>query len=68
MASKRCEGTRRMQRGRTFGTFKCGRVARFVFQIYVGTSNTHYVCGGDDGCLGSITSGYPANNMRELTK
>jgi hypothetical protein len=64
----RCEGRRRKQRGHVFGTFACGRKARFVFQTYVGLSRTHYVCGGDDGCVGSITSGYPANNMRELGK
>ena len=55
-----------MQRGRVFGTFKCGRKARFVFQTYVGLCRTYYVCGGDDGCVGSLTSGYPAQNMRAL--
>lgn len=68
MTSKRCEGTRRMWRGNRLGDFKCGRVARYVFQTYVGLSRTHYVCAGDDGCMGSLTGGYPANNVRELTK
>ena len=64
--STRCEGTRRMWRGRVLGNFKCGRKATHVFQTYVGTCTTHYVCGGDDGCVGSITHGYPAQNMRKL--
>lgn len=67
MKTPRCEGKRRMWRGRTLGTFKCGRKATYVFQTYVGTSNTHYVC-NEDECLRHITGGYPANNMRELGK
>lgn len=63
--ARRCEGKRRMWRGHRLGNFKCGRKARFVFQSYVGTSTTHYTC-GDNECVGSITSGYPANNWREL--
>lgn len=62
----RCQGKRRKQRGHVFGLFACGRKATHVFQTYVGTSTTHYVCGGDEGCVSSITSGYPAMNMRAL--
>lgn len=62
----RCEGKRRMWRGHTLGTFKCGRKATHVFQTYVGLSTTHYVCGGEDGCVQSITGGYRAMNFREL--
>lgn len=66
MASKqRCQGKRRMQRGRTFGTYKCGRVARYVFQTYVGLSRSHYTC-GDDECTASLTHGYGANNYRAV--
>lgn len=62
-----CQGKRRMQRGRTFGTFKCGRKARFTFQTYVGLSRSHFVC-GEQECTSSITQGYGANNWRELGK
>lgn len=66
MASKkRCEGKRRKWRGRTLGTFACGRNATYTFQSYVGLCTTHYVC-DDAECLRHITSGYPANNMRAL--
>jgi hypothetical protein len=64
--SRKCEGKRRMWRGRTLGNFKCGRKARFTFQTYVGTTKTHYVCGLDDGCVSSITGGYRAMGFREL--
>lgn len=63
---RRCQGRRRMWRGHTLGLYACGRKARYVFQSYVGLCTTHYVCDGDDGCLASITSGYPAMNMRAL--
>lgn len=65
MKNPRCAGKRRMWRGHTLGTYKCGRVARYVFQSYVGTCTTHYVC-ADAECLASITHGYRAMNMREL--
>lgn len=61
----RCEGQRRMQRGHTFGKFKCTRKAKYVFQTYVGTSNTHYTC-GDSECTSSITEGYGVNNYRAI--
>jgi hypothetical protein len=61
----RCGGKRRMWRRHTLGTYKCGRKAKFVFQTYVGLCNTHYTC-GDDECVRSLTSGYPAQNMRRL--
>lgn len=66
MASKkRCEGKRRMWRGRTLGTFKCGRSAKIVFQTYTGLTVTHYSC-GEDECMRHITSGYPFHNVRDL--
>ena len=61
-----CEGKRRMWRGGVLGTFKCGRKARFSFTTRVGLTRVHYVCGGDDGCVGSITHGYPAHDWHEL--
>ena len=61
----RCEGRRRMWRGHTLGTFKCGRKAKYVFETYVGLTRSHVVC-GDDECVRSITHGYGANNWREL--
>lgn len=63
--TKRCEGRRRMWRGNTLGTFKCGRKAKYVFQSYVGYSTTHYVC-GDNECVASVASGYPTQNWRQL--
>lgn len=54
-----------MWRGRTLGTYKCGRVARFVFETRVGLSRTHYVC-ADTECFHSIAGGYPAANVRAL--
>ena len=63
----RCEGKRRMWRGRTLGTFKCGRKAKYVFETRVGLTRNHYTC-GDDECVRSITAGYPAANWRELVK
>ena len=63
----RCQGRRRMWRGRTFGTFACGRKARYAFETYVGLSRTYHVC-GDEECVRSITDGYGANNWRELVK
>lgn len=64
--SQRCQGKRRMWRGHTLGTFKCGRKATHTFQTYVGLTRTHFVCSGEDGCVQSLTSGYPAMNMRKL--
>lgn len=67
MASKRrCEGKRRMWRGRRLGTYKCGRVARYTFQTYVGLTRSHYACDGDE-CWDSLTNGYAAHNVRELS-
>lgn len=66
MTSKqRCQGKRRKQRGPTFGTFACGRVATYVFQKYVGTTTTHYVC-DDNECYSHITGGYRGMNLRKL--
>lgn len=65
--SRKCEGKRRMQRGNTFGLFKCGRKARFSFETYVGLTRSHYVC-DDSECFTSITGGYSAGNVRELSK
>jgi hypothetical protein len=65
MRAATCEGKRRMWRGRTLGNFKCGRKARFTFQTYTGLCRTHRTCGAPE-CVGSITSGYPVNNWREL--
>lgn len=62
---KKCQGKRHKQRGHVFGTFACGRTAKWVFQTYVGLSRSHYVC-DDPECMGSITHGYGANNLREL--
>jgi len=64
--TRRCEGKRRMWRGNKLGTFKCGRKARFTFTTRVGYTVTRFVCGGNDGCVGSITSGYPVYDWREL--
>lgn len=64
-SKKRCEGKRRKQRGPTFGTFACGRNATWVFQSYVGTCTTHYVC-DDHDCMRHITSGYRPMNLRKL--
>jgi len=64
----RCEGTRRTVRRGVFGTFKCGRKARFTFQTYVGTTRTHYHCGQDDCSVSNITQGYAAHNWREIAK
>lgn len=65
---KTCEGKRRMWRGRVLGTFKCGRKATHTFTTRVGLTRTHFVCGGDDGCVRSITGGYTAHDWRELGK
>lgn len=62
-----CQGKRRMMRGHVWGLFPCRRKARYVFETYVGLSRSHYTC-GEDECVRSITSGYPANNFRELAK
>jgi len=67
MANKRCEGKRRMWRGNKLGNFKCGRVAKITFQTYVGTTKSHFAC-NDPECVGSLTNGYGANNVRELAK
>lgn len=57
----KCEGKRRMQRGKTFGLFKCGRKPTAIVTTNVGYSRTHLVC--DDGeCWSSITHGYPASS------
>lgn len=64
-SKQRCQGKRRKQRGPVFGTFACGRNAKWVFQTYVGLTRTHYVC-DDSDCMRSITSGYRAENVREL--
>lgn len=66
MGSKqRCQGQRRAWRRGVLSTGKCGRVARFTFQTYVGLTRTHYVC-ADNECMGSLTHGYRAMNVREL--
>ena len=62
-----CEGKRRMWRGRTLGTFKCGRKAKYVVETRVGYTTTHFYC-GDDECARSIHSGYGFYNVRELAK
>lgn len=64
--NRRCEAKRRKWRGRVFGTFACGRKARYVFQSYVGTTTTHYACGQDDCDARSIIGGYTIHNWREL--
>jgi hypothetical protein len=64
-AKRRCEAKRRMWRGSHLGDFKCGRVARYTFQTYVGLCRTHYVC-GEDACMRALTGGYPANNVRAI--
>lgn len=66
MAKRRCEGKRRMWRNHRLGTFKCGRVARVAFETYVGVTRSHYAC-DDAECMASITQGYGANNVRELS-
>lgn len=62
----KCQGTRRMWRGHTLGNFKCGRKAKITFQTYVGTTKAHFSC-NDDECVRSITGGYRAMNVRELS-
>lgn len=66
MRATTCEGKRRMWRGGVLGVFKCGRKARFTFTTRVGLTRTHYVCGGAEGCVPSITHGYPVHDWREL--
>jgi len=65
MPKTKCQGSRRMWRRETLGTFKCGRVAKITFQTYVGTTKSHFAC-NDPECQESLTEGYGANNVRTL--
>lgn len=65
-STPRCQGRRRMQRGRTFGLYRCGRKATAIITLNVGYATNRYVCDGSE-CFRDLTSGYPADS-RPLTK
>lgn len=55
----KCQGKRRQFRGRSYGTFKCGRKATGTVETHVGFTKHFHVC-DDDECYRSIAGGYPA--------